>query len=169
MSGRSSIPDATIELLAALYSEANPATGKRWTLRELGAHATKLLGREVTRQSVERAIYPVRAEWARAAREVTRERIALHLSEQVSTLDTMLMKTAEDFASADGAKERAAALDTYHKGLALKLRYSGVGEAIELSGALDVTSDGKPIAAMTTDELRAHIATLRARVEPEPG
>ena len=136
----STLPDDLIELLAETYGEVNPATGKRWTLRQLAGLATTKLGRPVTRPVVERAIAPVRAEWARVAREVARERIGTKLPAQLDALDDMIEAEKLDFIEAESAKERAAALEAYHRGLALKLRYSGIGEVVELSG--DVTIDG---------------------------
>lgn len=164
------IPDDLIELLADMRGQIHPASKRRWSLRELAAFATEKCGYEVGRGAVQRATAPVRAERAAFAREAAREQIATSLPAQLDTLDEMLTKVSEDFVNAADADDRAAALDAYHKGLALKLRYSGVGERVEMEGAVDITSDGKPIAAMTTDELKAHIAGLRARVEePDPG
>lgn len=154
---RSTLPDDLIELLAESYSEINPATKKRWTLRELAAFASQQLGREVTRPVVERAIYPVRDEWAKVAREVTRERIGAKLPSQVATLDDMLTKVERDFTDAMTPGARAAALDTYRKGLLLKLRFSGVGEHLEVSG--DVKLDG----TLTVTDARSQLAAQLAR------
>ena len=143
---RSSLPDDLVELLAEMYGEVNPATGKRWTTGQLATFAAQRLGRPVTRPVVDRAIAPLRAEWARVAREVARERIGAKLPAQLDALDDMIAKVQHDFVEAATAKERAAALDAYHKGLTLKLRYSGVGESVDVSGAVDVTSDGQRLA-----------------------
>lgn len=156
----STLPDDLIELLAESYSEINPATKKRWTLRELAAFATQHLGRPVTRPVVERAIYPVRAEWAKVAREVARERIGAKLPAQIDALDDMIEKVGRDFSEAATPGHRAAALDAYHKGLTLKLRYSGIGESVELSGGL--TLDG----ALTVTDARSQLAAQLARAAP---
>jgi hypothetical protein len=153
----STLPDDLIELLAESYSEINPATKKRWTLRELAAFASQQLGREVTRPVVERAIYPVRAEWAKVAREVARERIGAKLPAQLDALDDMIEAMKRDFIEAGTAGHRAAALDAYRKTLTVKLRFSGVGEHLEVSGGLAL--DG----SLTVTDARSQLAAQLAR------
>lgn len=153
----STLPDDLIELLAETYGTINPATKQRWKLRELADFASQQLGRPVTRPVVERAIYPVRAEWARVAREVTREHIGAKLSAQVDALDDMIEAVGRDFSEAATPGHRAAALDAYQKGLALKLRYSGVGEVVDVSGGL--TLDG----TLTVTDARSQLAAQLAR------
>jgi hypothetical protein len=160
-----SLPEELIEILAGAYGTLNTNTNRRWTLRELAEFSTQQLGRAVSKSMVERAINPIRAERARDAREIARACITAQLPAQLETLDTMLAAIAGDFTTAEDADKRSAALDAFNKALTLKMRYSGVGERLEMGGGLDLTSDGKPIAAMTTDELTAHIAGLRARIE----
>jgi len=177
MAGVTTLPDDLVELLAESYGTVNPATKQRWKLRELAGFASQQLGRTVTRQVVERAIAPVRAEWARVAREVTRERIGNRLPAQVDALDDMIDQVGRDFSEANTPGHRAAALDAYQKGLALKLRFSGVGEHLEVSGA--VQSDG----TLTLTDARTQLAAQLARAaagalpagagdgagEPQPG
>lgn len=150
-------PEDLAERIADLYSQENPSTRRRWTQRELAALASEELGRPITRPVIDRAIAPIRAERARITREVAREQITAKLATQLDALDTMMSKVAEDFDGAPDADARADALDTYQKGLALKLRYSGVGESMEISGAVDVTTDG----ALT--DARSQLAAQLAR------
>lgn len=157
MPGVTTLPDELIDLLAEMYGEVNPATKKRWTLRQLAVFASEKAGRRIERPVVERAIKPVRAERAQMAREVARERIARELPAQLDTLDTMIGALATDFTDAKTPAARRDALDAYQKGLALKLRYSGVGEAIELSG--DLSTD----ATLTVTDARSQLAAQLAR------
>lgn len=157
MSSVSTLSDELIDQLAEMYGEINPATTRRWTLRQLAAWATEKIGRRVERQAIERAIKPVRAERAQIAREVARERIARELPQQLDVLDTMITSLAADFTAAGTPAARRDALDAYQKGLALKLRYSGVGEAIELSG--DLATD----ATVTVTDARSQLAAQLAR------
>ena len=155
MSTPPSLTDDLIETLADMRGQINPATGKRWTLRELAVWASAKVGREVGRMTIYRQTAPVRAERAQVAREVTRERITARLDDQVGVLDTMVTALADDFARADTPAARREAFEAYQRGLALKLRYSGVGEAIEF------TAD--PDAALTVNDARAQLAAQLAR------
>lgn len=158
MPGTPSLPDELVALLAEMYGEANPATGKRWTLRELAAFcALPPWSITTCHTTVRRTMAPLRAERARDAREIARERIARALPQQLDALDTMIEALADDFTAAKTPTARAAALDAYQKGLALKLRYSGVGEAIEMSGDLNVD------AALTVVDARSQLAAQLAR------
>lgn len=157
MPGTPSLPDELVALLAEMYGEANPATGKRWTLRELAAFcALPPWSITTCHTTVRRTMAPLRAERARDAREIARERIARALPQQLDALDTMIEALADDFGAAKTPTARAAALDAYQKGLALKLRYSGVGEAI------DVTADLSD-AALTVVDARSQLAAQLAR------
>jgi hypothetical protein len=143
MAGTTSIPDDVIDHLVALYGAHNPKTGRRTTIRDLTGIATEMCGRSISRSMVERVINPIRAERAQIAREVARERITETLPKQLDALDDMLTKVALDFTSAEDPEGRSKALDSYHKGLALKMRFSGVGESVDVSGAVDLTSEGQ--------------------------
>lgn len=157
MSSTPSLTDDLIETLATMRGEINPATQRRWTLIELAAWATAKTGAEVGRMTVCRLTAPVRAERARIVREATRERITARLVEQVDALDTMVTAIADDFTAAPTPAARREAFDAFQKGLALKLRYSGVGEAIEVSG--DLTTD----ATLTVVDARSQLAAQLAR------
>lgn len=150
------LPDDLVWLLAETYGETNPATQKRWTLQQLAAFASERIGRPVTRPVVERAIAPLRAEWARMAAEVARERIGQKLPAQLEKFDDMLTKVGNDFAGSKTAGARAAALDAYRKGLLLKLRFSGIGERVEVDGDLNV--DGTVTLADARSQLAARLA-----------
>ena len=156
MASVTTLPDELVWLLAETYGEINEATKKRWTGRELAALASERMGREVTRPVVERAIAPLRAEWARIARDVARDRIGRKLPAQLDALDDMLTKVGNDFTEATTPGARAGALDTYRKGLLLKLRFSGVGERVEVDGNLNV--DGN----LTLTDARAQLAARLA-------
>lgn len=161
MSGTTTLPDALVELLAESYGEMNPATKRRWTLRELAAVANQQTGRtDIAHTTVAAAIGPLRAEWARIARDVARERIGQKLPAQLDALDDMLSKVERDFSEAGTPRQRAESVDTYRKGLLLKLRFSGVGERMEVDAQVNV--DG----TLAVSDARSALAAQLARAAP---
>ncbi len=160
VAGTTTLPDALVQQLAELYGETHPKTKRRWTLRQLAEFASKELDREVTHPVVERAIKPLREEWAKTAIDVARQRIGAKLPAQLDALDDMLTRVQRDFTRAKSPAQRADALDTYRKGVLLKLRYSGVGERMEVDA--NVTLD----ATVTVHDARSALAARLARAAP---
>ena len=152
----SAIPEHLVDLAAEMYGDRNPKTGQRWTFRDLAAWLREQHGLEVSRECVRRAVKPVRAERAELRREILRERIGASLSDQLDTLDGLLVKLAADAQKAKPAL-RLDLVDTYRKALETKLRFSGAGERVETEAEVHVD------AAVTVTDARDELAESLAR------
>lgn len=146
MPGVLTLPDELVALLAEMYGEANPATNRRWSTRDLAAFcAQPPWSIKTTHQVVGRSIKPLRDLRAALTQDLLRERIATTLPAQIETLDALITKVAAHAANASPMVQRKG-LDSVVKALNVKLRYSGVAAALDLSGTMDITSDGQRMA-----------------------
>lgn len=139
----STLPDDLVELLAEMYGEANPATNRRWNTRDLAAFcALPPWGITTTHAAVQRAIKPLRELRAELTREVLKERINATLPTQLESLDQLIAKVAANAAGASPMVQRKG-LDTITKALAMKLRFSGVTDTVDvnLSGSAQGVAD----------------------------
>ena len=137
MPGVTTLPDTIVELLVEMHGEENPATRKRWTLRELAAWTSAQIGRDVTHMVVHRAIRPILDERAAMLRDALRVKIGEKISGQVDTLDDLMTKVANDALTATPMARRKG-LDVFRKALDSKLRVSGVADGkVTLSGDAD--------------------------------
>lgn len=143
--GTTTLPQSLIELLAEMYGELNPATGRRWDQRALAAFcALPPWNITTTHAAVGRAIRPLRELRAELTRDILRERLNAQLSTQIEGLDDLITKVVAKAREATPMVQRKG-LDSVVKALNVKLRYSGVAARFEVDGELDVKSDGKPL------------------------
>ena len=146
MPGTPSLPDELVALLAEMYGEANPATNRRWDQRSLAAFcALPPWSITTCHTTVGRAIKPLRDLRAALTQDLLRERIATTLPAQIETLDNLITRVAAHAAHASPMVQRKG-LDSVVKALNVKLRYSGVAASLDLSGTMDITSDGQRMA-----------------------
>lgn len=160
------IPPALHAETLRMREQIDPATGEIYTYRAIAAWLAREHGIECSHMSVIRlegrvhkrgealAVQALRAE----LRDVVGPLIE-RVSDATEKLSTLCEKETRTDRLASGLRALTASLDTFAK-------LGGVAAPM----AVDVTSDGKPIAAMSTDELVAHVAALRARIEgPQQG
>jgi hypothetical protein len=152
----SAIPEHLVDLAAEMFGDRNPRTGRRWTYRDLAAWLHAEHGLDVSRECVRRAVKPVRAERAELRREILRDRIGATLSDQLDTLDALLVKLAKDAQKAK-PMQRVDLVDVYRKALETKLRFSGVGERVEAEAEVHVD------AAVSVTDARDELAESLAR------
>lgn len=144
MAGVSTLPEELIERLAEMYCDTNPATGRRWTLRELAVVASQHLpeGTDVSRMSVQRAIKPLLEERAAITREALRAKITERVGSQIDSLDDLITKVAANAMNATPMVQRKG-LDSLAKAIGMKLRHSGVdaNPEVNLSGSAQGVAD----------------------------
>lgn len=83
------IPEALEEVLTEMAGAINPATEKRWQLRELAAWLLAEHGVECSHSAVSRVVLKHRRARAALAREALRERLLESLSTDFDALDDM--------------------------------------------------------------------------------
>lgn len=134
MAGVPILPDSLIERLAEMHCDTNPATGRRWTLRELAEVASRQLpeGTDVSHMAVQRAIKPLLEERAQITREALRAKITERVNAQIDSLDDLITKVAANAMTATPMVQRKG-LDSLAKAIGMKLRHSGVDDRAELN------------------------------------
>ena len=156
----SKIPPAVVAELFDLSQSLHPATKRVWNDHQLAAHLKSAHGIEVSHDAVTRALNPLRQVARAALADVVRSKILARIPDQIEALDDLMDKVRAITTPAAGKKPPSPgvvmnALDEFRKGLETKLRFSGVGEKVEMQA--DVAVEEVP-RGDARDELAAVLA-----------
>lgn len=150
------IPEAVEESLAALAAATNPATGRRWTCRELSAWLLAEHRIRASHAAVAAALQRARSERHAAVAEAIREAVCGSLELQLRDLDQALAEFLNDARSAPTCSDRARSAGVVIQGLAMKLRFAGLAERPEVADeAPDRPESPRDVLARRVDELAA--------------
>ena len=159
--GPPKIPPALLPELFDLSQSLHPGTKRVWSDHQIAAHLKSAHGIEVSHDAVTRALNPLRAVARAATADAIRSKIVDRIPDQIEALDGLMDKVRAIASPKPGKKpptpgQVMAALDEFRKGLETKLRFSGVGEKVEMSA--DVAVEEVP-----RGDARDELATVLAR------
>lgn len=173
------IPEANELEVVRLAGERNPATGRTWTTRELAAWLLEERAVRASHVAVGNVLRRAREERRAATVETIRDTLCRDLEAQLGAVDRLVDEylveartpqiapdpgpDAEPQGRGRGARpppvfDRTRYAQVALQALALKLRFSGVGERVELGVDVDVDVRVSP-----REELARRIAGLAAR------
>jgi hypothetical protein len=170
--GTRALPAAVEEDLLTRAGEINPATNRRWTTRELSAWLLSEHKHRLSHTAVAMILRRAREERQAAVADAIRAQVCDTLGQQLTDLDGLLAfylqeahatPPAPSKDDSEATKQAIKAFDptryarVFIQGLAMKLRFSGLGERIEI---VDETPE-RP--ESPRDELARRIAELTAR------
>lgn len=161
LGGNPKIPPALLPELFDLSQSLHPGTKRVWSDHQIAAHLKSAHGIEVSHDAVTRALNPLRAIARAATADAIRSKIVDRIPDQIEALDGLMDKVRAIASPRSGKKpptpsQVLAALDEYRKGLETKLRFSGVGEKVEMTA--DVAVEEVP-----RGDARDELATVLAR------
>ena len=155
------IPSSLHAEVMRLRSEMNPDTGAPWTSRETSRWLLDTHGVKASRMAVTRLEAALTKKGAALIAQALRD----EMRDEVGPMKAKLVKASRKLALAIESEEDTGKIATGVRAL------TGVVDAFAKLGgiaapiALDLVSQGKPIATLTDDQLVARIAELKARVE----
>lgn len=157
----SKIPPELLGELFDLSQTIHPATRRVWSDHQLAQHLRGHHGIECSHDAVRRALDPLRRAARAATTDAVRSKIVARIPDQIEALDDLMDKVRAITTPAAGKKAPSAAtllgvLDEFRKAVETKLRFSGVGEKVEMQA--DVAVDEVP-----RDDARDELAAVLAR------
>lgn len=155
------IPPALLPELFDLSQSLHPGTKRVWNDHQIAAWLKATHGIEVSHDAVTRALNPLRAIARAATADAIRSKIVDRIPDQIEALDGLMDKVRAIASPKPGKKpptpgQVLSALDEFRKGLETKLRFSGVGEKVEMTA--DVAVEEVP-----RGDARDELATVLAR------
>lgn len=166
----SKIPPSLLAELFDLSQSLHPATKRTWNDHQLAAWLKSEHDIQCSHDAVRNALLPLRQMARAATADAIRSRILERIPDQIEALDGLMDKVRALSTPKPGKKAPSpntvlAALDEFRKGLETKLRFSGVGEKIEMQA--DVAVEEVP-RGDARDELAAVLAR-EAAAAARPG
>lgn len=149
MTASTVIPEALEDALLEMSGSLNPTTSRRYTTRELSVWLRERHEVEASHTAVGRVLRRLRAEQTETRREVIRARLHEGLGRQLQVVDDVFDKLFGNFTAtrkrplSTGAQVELS--EELRKITELKLRFSGIGEKVEHSGEVDMTTGGKAL------------------------
>lgn len=155
------IPPTLLPELFDLSQSLHHDTKRVWNDHQLAAWLKSQHGIECSHDSVRKALLPLRQVARAAIADAIRAKIVERIPDQIEALDGLMDKVRALTSPARGKKPPSPAqllgvLDEYRKGLETKLRFSGVGEKVEMQA--DVT-----VEEVARDDARDELAEALAR------
>lgn len=159
-STQSKIPPSLLPELFDLSQSLHPGTKRVWSDHQIAAWLKSQHGIECAHDAVTRALHPLRQTARAATADVIRSKIVDRIPDQIEALDDLMDKVRAIVSPKPGKKpptpgQVLSALDEFRKGLETKLRFSGVGEKVEMQA--DVAIEEVP-RGDARDELAAVLA-----------
>lgn len=157
----SKIPPAVLDEVFDLSQTLHPATKRVWSHHQLAVHLRERHGIECSHDAVRRALEPMQRIARAAAGDAIRSKILGRMADHLDALDGLIDKAVALTVAKPGKKAPSAnvvlgVLDEVRKALETKLRFSGVGERVEMQA--DVTVEEVP-----RDDARDELAAVLAR------
>ncbi len=141
----SKIPPALLPELFDLSQSLHPATKRTWSDHQLATWLKTEHDIECSHDAVRKALLPLRQIARAATADAVRSKILERIPDQIEALDGLMDKVRALVAPKPGKKAASAntvlaALDEFRKGLDTKLKFSGIGEKLNVDA--DLKSDG---------------------------
>lgn len=155
------IPASLHAEVMRLRSQTNPDTGSPWSSREVSRWLLETHGLKASRMAVVR----LEAALTKKGDALIAQALRDEMRDEVGPMKIRLVKSARHLAAAIACEEDTSKIAAGVRAL------TGVVDAFSKLGgiaapmAVDLMSQGKPIATLTDDQLVARIAELKARVE----
>lgn len=155
------IPASLHTEVMRLRSQTNPDTGAPWSSREVSRWLLDTHGVKASRMAVIR----LEAALTKKGEALIAQALREEMRDEVGPMKTRLVKASRHLAAAVACEEDTSKIAAGVRAL------TGVVDAFAKLGgiaapmAVDLQSNGKPIATLTDDQLVARIAELKARVE----
>lgn len=154
------IPPTLLPELFDLSQSLHPGTKRVWNDHQIAEYLSKHHGIECSHDSVRKALMPLRQTARAALADAVRSKIIDRIPDQIEALDDLMDKVRAIATPKPGKKPASpaqllGALDEFRKGLETKLRFSGVGEKVEMQADVAVEEVSRGDAR---DELAAVLA-----------
>lgn len=143
--GPPKIPPALLPELFDLSQSLHPGTKRVWSDHQIAAHLKAHHGIEVSHDAVTRALNPLRQVARAAIADAVRSKILERIPDQLEALDGLMDKVRALVNPKPGKKPPPpstvlAVLDEFRKAIDTKLKFSGIGEKLNVDA--DLKSDG---------------------------
>lgn len=139
-SGKTKIPDDLAQIALEMSGQTHHLTQRRWTSAQLSDWLRDSHGITVDPRTVSNLLRTLRAEALAPAQDAARAVLLERLAPQLTKLDDLIEKMANDAATTEKITDRVAMVEMVRRTVETKLRFSGVGEKVEHGGEVNINA-----------------------------